>query len=241
MDPVARRARILDAARTVVLRQGLARTTVRDIAAEMGSSAGLVHHYVDSMDGLLSEVFELVAREGLQATRTAVQTSRSSQEALMAFLSTSLRPGHGTAFQLWLDAWAEAGRRPELGATSRRLNIEWQRVLAEIIERGVASGEFRCAEAESAAWRVLSLLDGLVLQMVAHDLPFSGEQVIAWVAGSAERELGLAPGSLAPGGIARGSLAPGSISPGSLLLADPVLRLAPDPSAPTTTHNEAAS
>jgi len=60
MDPVARRARILEAGRAVALRQGLAATTVRDIAAEMGSSPGLVHHYVDSMDGLLAEVFELV-------------------------------------------------------------------------------------------------------------------------------------------------------------------------------------
>lgn len=224
MDPMARRARIVDAARTVALRQGLARTTVRDIAAEMGSSSGLLHHYVDSMDGLLAEVFELVAREGLQTTRAAVEASHSPRQALTAFLSTSLRPGHGTAFQLWLDAWAEAARRPELAATSRRLNIEWQRVLAEVIEAGVASGDFRCADPESAAWRLLSLLDGLVLQMVAHDIPFGSDEVISWVAGSAERELGLAPGTLLP-----------------LLPADPVLRLAPDQRTSTTTRTEAAS
>lgn len=222
MDPVARRARILEAGRAVALRQGLAATTVRDIAAEMGSSPGLVHHYVDSMDGLLAEVFELVAREGLETTRAAVAWSGSPCEALRAFFSTSLRPGHGTAFQLWLDAWAEAARRPELGATSRRLNIEWQSVLVGIIEDGVAAGEFRCAEPESAAWRLLSLLDGLVLQMVAHDISFSDDDVMTWVAGSAERELGLAPGAL--------------------MHPDAVLRLAPDRSStPSTSSTPATS
>lgn len=192
MDPEARRARILEAARAVALRQGLVRTTVREIAAEMGSSAGLVHHYVDSMDGLLAEVFELVAREGLGTTRDAVDAAPDAAAALEAFLATSLRPGHGTAFQFWLDAWAEAGRRPELAATSRRLNIEWQRLLAEVIERGVADGQFRCPDSEATAWRLLSLLDGLVLQIVAHDIALSRDEVIHSVRSVAAHELGIA-------------------------------------------------
>lgn len=196
LDPAARRARILDAARAVALRQGLARTTVRDIAAEMGTSPGLVHHYIDSMDGLLAEVFETVAREGLEVTRAALQTAGSPSRQLAAFLTSSLRPGHGANFQLWLDAWAEAARRPDFGATSRRLNIEWQRLLAGVIEAGVADGEFRCADPDGTAWRLLSLLDGLVLQLVAHDISLERDQVITWVTQLAEHELALDPGSL---------------------------------------------
>lgn len=196
MDPAARRARIIDTARAVALRQGLARTTVRDIAAEMGTSPGLVHHYVDSMDGLLAEVFEAVAREGLDGTRAALRSAGRPTEQLVAFLATSLRPGHGSNFQLWLDAWAEAARRPELGATSRRLNVEWQRLLAEVIEEGVCVGDFACADPDGSAWRLMSLLDGLVLQLVAHDIPLERHQVRAWVARFAEHELSLEPGTL---------------------------------------------
>ena len=196
MDPEARRARIIDAARAVVLRQGLARTTVRDIAAEMGTSPGLVHHYVDSMDGLLSEVFETVARDGIEGTRAVLRAAGGPPQQLGAFLTTALRPGHGSSFQLWLDAWAEASRRPDLAATSRRLNVEWQRLLAEVIEEGVSTGDFRCADPDGAAWRLLSLLDGLVLQLVAHDITIERDQVRAWVARFAEHELSLEPGTL---------------------------------------------
>lgn len=196
MDPEARRARISDAARAVVLRQGLARTTVRDIAAEMGTSPGLVHHYVGSMDELLSEVFEAVAREGIEGTRAAMRSAGSPARQLRAFLATALRPGHGSSFQLWLDAWAEASRRPDLGATSRRLNIEWQQILAEVIEEGVSTGDFSCADPDGTAWRIMSLLDGLVLQLVAHDAAIGRDEVRSWVAGFAEHELSLEPGTL---------------------------------------------
>jgi len=50
MSPDERRAAILDAALTVMQRRGIAATTVRDVAAEMGTSSGLVHHYYASMD-----------------------------------------------------------------------------------------------------------------------------------------------------------------------------------------------
>ena len=196
MDPAARRARIIDAARAVAVRQGLARTTVRDIATEMGTSPGLVHHYIDSMDKLLAEVFETVAREGLQVTRAAIEEAATPPAQLYAFLTSSLRPGFGSNFQVWLDAWAEAARRPELAAVSRALNIEWQRLLAQIIEAGVARGDFRCPDPDASAWRLLSLLDGLVLQLVAHDITLGRDQVISWVLRAAESELSLPPAAL---------------------------------------------
>ena len=45
MSPDERRQAIVDAALAVALRKGLAATTVRDVAAEMGTSSGLIHHY----------------------------------------------------------------------------------------------------------------------------------------------------------------------------------------------------
>ncbi|HHU08918.1 MAG TPA: hypothetical protein GXZ60_02710, partial [Intrasporangiaceae bacterium] len=100
----------------------------------------------------------------------------------------------------WLDAWAEAARRPELAAVSRALNIEWQRLLAQIIEAGVARGDFRCPDPDASAWRLLSLLDGLVLQLVAHDITLGRDQVISWVLRAAEGELALTPTSLSASG-----------------------------------------
>jgi len=58
-----------------------------------------------------------------------------------------------------------------------------------------------CDDVDGAAWRILSLLDGLTLQVVAHGAVLSMAQVDAWSRAGAERELGLAPGALAGDGV----------------------------------------
>ena len=58
-----------------------------------------------------------------------------------------------------------------------------------IIERGVEAGEFATADPEAAAWRILSVLDGLALQVVAHDALITRDDVIRWTTEAATREL----------------------------------------------------
>jgi hypothetical protein len=91
--------------------------------------------------------------------------------------------------QLWLDAWSEAARRPTLQHVSRRLNREWQSLVRAVIEYGVETGEFSTDEPDAAAWRLLSVLDGLALQVVAHDALITRDDVVAWTRAAATREL----------------------------------------------------
>src|SRR5262245_22991264 len=163
MSPLERREAIVDAALTVMLRRGMAATTVRDVAAEMGTSSGLIHHYFASMDELLAAAFERAAGEGLDATAEAIRGVDGPVEQLVAFFATYVRAEQDWAFQLWLDAWAEASRRPVIRETSQRLNVAWQQILVALIVDGVELGDFRCDDPGAAAWRILSLLDGLAL------------------------------------------------------------------------------
>ena len=57
------------AALEVAVAKGLASTTVRDVAAAMGTSSGLIHHYFHSMDDVLAAAFEQVARQDLASRR----------------------------------------------------------------------------------------------------------------------------------------------------------------------------
>lgn len=191
-----RRRLMVEAALAVMLRKGIAATTARDVAAEMDSSPGLIHHYFDSMDELVAAAFEEVAVRGIEATREALATESDPAARLSEFFRSYIRDDRDWAFQLWLDAWAGASRSPTLQAVSRRLNLEWQQLLAAVIEDGVAAGTFTCADVPAAAWRILSILDGLTLQAVAHGEPFDRGWVLPWSAGVAERELGLTAGSL---------------------------------------------
>ena len=72
MTPDQRRDAIVDAALAVALEKGLASTTVRDVAALMGTSSGLIHHYFDSMDDVLAAAFERVASQDLALTEAAM-------------------------------------------------------------------------------------------------------------------------------------------------------------------------
>jgi len=196
MPPDRRREAIVAAALDVAVVKGLASTTVRDVAARMGTSSGLIHHYFASMDEVLAAAFERVATQDLEMSARLMAEASSPVEALRVFFRTYTPADKDWAFQLWLDAWAEAARRPAVQATSRRLNLEWKALLERTIVTGVGSGAFSSADPAGAAWRILSLLDGLALQVVAHGTTISRMDVVAWSTAGAERELGLAPGTL---------------------------------------------
>jgi AcrR family transcriptional regulator len=196
MAPAERREAIVAATVDVARRKGLASTTVRDVAAEMGTSSGLIHHYFGSMDDVLASAFDVVARQDLDVSAVSMAAAGSPIEALRIFFLTYTPSDKDWAFQLWLDAWAEAARRPAVRRTSRRLNLEWQALLERTIRSGVAAGAFECQDPRGAAWRILSLLDGLALQVVAHGTTIKRRDVVAWSTAAAERELGLDPGTL---------------------------------------------
>ena len=196
MAPAARRDAIVEAALAVALRKGFASTTVRDVAGELHCSSGLIHHYFASMDEVLAAAFERAAGRDLADTEAAVAAAGTPADRLSAFFSSYARADQDWSYQLWLDAWADAVRRPALGDTSRRLNTAWQQLVVRIIRDGVVAGAFRCADPDATAWRLLSLLDGLSLQAVAHRGLVDRATVLAWTIASAEDELALERGAL---------------------------------------------
>ena len=196
MSPHDRREAIVDAALAVARRKGLASTTVRDVAKEMGTSSGLIHHYFATMDHVLAAAFERVAGTDLKETEDLLEQAGDSRGVLAAFLSSYAPVGDDWAFQLWLDAWAEAARRPVLREASSRLNLAWAALLERTIRAGVRDGVFRTEDPQGAAWRILSLIDGLALQVVAHRTIVDRADMLAWAATATERELSLPAGSL---------------------------------------------
>jgi AcrR family transcriptional regulator len=189
LSPDDRRQTIIDAALVVARRQGLGATTVRDVATEMGTSSGLIHHYFDSMDDVLAAAFEQAAERDLRRARAAIEAAGAAHAQLDTFIESYAPAQSDWTMQLWLDAWSEAARRPALQQVSRRLNREWQALVRDIISVGTDAGEFAADDPDSAAWRLLSVLDGLALQVVAHDALITRDDVVRWTKIAAEREL----------------------------------------------------
>ena len=91
MPPDRRREAIVAAALSVAVTKGLASTTVRDVAAEMGTSSGLIHHYFESMDEVLAAAFERVARQDLVASSALMAGAVDLPSASPAVVGTLTR------------------------------------------------------------------------------------------------------------------------------------------------------
>ena len=197
MTPDQRREAIVAAALVVAVRKGLASTTVRDVAAEMGTSSGLIHHYFDSMDEVLAAAFERVAAQDLALSAGAMAEAASPVEALRVVLP-DLHPGRQGLGVPAVARRVGRGGPPTGGPGDLTPAQPGVAGAAGGDDRaGVAAGAFSCADPASAAWRILSLLDGLALQVVAHATTITRDEVVAWATGAAERELGLPGGALA--------------------------------------------
>ena len=117
MSPDQRREAIVDAALAVARRKGLGATTVRDVAAEMGTSSGLIHHYFDSMDDVLAAAFERVAGEDLAVGRAGGRRRPAIPSPPSGRSSGPTRPR--MPIRCSGCGWTRGQRRPD-GRPSRR-------------------------------------------------------------------------------------------------------------------------
>jgi AcrR family transcriptional regulator len=163
-----RREEILDAAVAEVTRRGFARTRVGDVAEALGVSTALVFYHFDSKERLLAAALDHAVGRDLARLAAAVARPGTDTERLRRILALYAPQGTAPGWTLWVDAWAEALRNPELRAHCRTLDRRWTDALAATIASGVAAGTFSCAEPESAARRITSLMDGLSVQATVH-------------------------------------------------------------------------
>ena len=183
-----RRSELVAAAIRVMRRQGLLETTTRDVAAEAGVSSGLVHHYFKSQDDLVAEAFAEVADEDLTRVSAAVGACSGAEARLSTLIDAFTPPDAEWPFLLWIDAWAAAARHESVRVRSRSINLRWVELFEQVFCDGVREGSFGCAEPRAAAWRMLALLDGLAIQVIARQTDVSRDLVSAWVHQAARSE-----------------------------------------------------
>jgi AcrR family transcriptional regulator len=168
--PEERRRRILMAAVDVLRERGYSGTRVVDIAEAAGTSSGLVLYHFKSLEGVLAQAlttleddfYEGLARD-LQATSGPVERLR-----YMGELGAGAGPAVGD-WSLWLEIWVRALRDDGARLTREALDSRWRSALREVIDEGVASGEFAPRDAEATTTRLASLMDGLAIQLALAD------------------------------------------------------------------------
>jgi AcrR family transcriptional regulator len=192
MSASDRREALVAAAVRAIRANGMLESSTRTVAAEAGVSTGLLHHYFDSYDDLMAAAFERVAAEDLHRAREVVLSHPTPSEQLDAIV-TEFQPARDAwQFQWWMDAWSSSARHPAVRDIAAQLNAGWQRLIEEVLREGMQTGEFACPDPRGSAWRLLALLDGLTIQVVAQTDGPGREDVERWSMHAARVETGRA-------------------------------------------------
>jgi hypothetical protein len=79
-------------------------------------------------------------------------------------------PGMGDReWRLWLELWGQAARRPELRPVAARLYARYDEWIAEVVEAGIATGEFPARDPDAVTRRLIAAIDGLGLRVLVDD------------------------------------------------------------------------
>ncbi|WP_129788177.1 TetR/AcrR family transcriptional regulator [Promicromonospora panici] len=165
--PEVRRAMIVDAARQVLVRDGVAATGLRDIAAAADVSVGTVTYHFASVTEILNEV---VARETERFYTSIIERADAEPDVVAAVRSLIAplfdpTPEMHDHWRLWSDYWTTTAHRPTLSDDYlARIRI-WEACMARTIRRGVESGVFRPVDPAETALKLAAYSDGIATQL----------------------------------------------------------------------------
>jgi len=155
----ARPGELLDAALSLFVEKGFAATRVEEVAARAGVSKGTLFIYFPSKE----ELFKAVVRENISGRFTAwgeeLETYTDTSAELVRYCMHSWweQIGMSAASGITKLVMSEAGMFPEIAAFYQQEVIEpGHDLLRKVLQRGIASGEFRPMPIEYAVYSLIA-------------------------------------------------------------------------------------
>ncbi|ALC26257.1 TetR family transcriptional regulator [Streptomyces sp. CFMR 7] len=191
MNVAERREELLRATVEQIEIRGASSVRIADVASALGVSNALVLYHFSTKEKLVAAAFAYAAEADLAHLRKLLARRTTAVRRLRAAVRWYAPTGQAKGWRLWIEGWAASLREPALREVAGDLDRRWKTELAEVIEQGAAAGEFRCADPESAAWRLTALLDGLAVQMTSYEGPLPRATMLRWTDEALARELGI--------------------------------------------------
>jgi AcrR family transcriptional regulator len=150
-------AAFLDAAERLLIREGAAGISTRQLARESGQNHGLVHYYFGSVDELLLQTLERFTARILERQRAMYETERPFIEkwrTAMAYIEEDLASGYP---KVWGELQAMAWNRPELRARMRDMYDSWRLLLRDALATAIEEYGLDQSRFSADAWTALVL------------------------------------------------------------------------------------
>jgi AcrR family transcriptional regulator len=145
----------LDAAERLLVREGAAGITTRQLAREAGQNHGLVHYYFGSVDELLLRTLERFTARVLDRQRAMYETRAPFIEKwriAVGFIEEDLAAGYP---KVWAELEALALNRPELRDRLRAVNDRWRSLLHDALAQAIEEYDLDSARFSAEAWAAL--------------------------------------------------------------------------------------
>ncbi len=165
-----RKAQIIQAALEVFVQKGYYAANVSDVATKASVSQGTIYHYFPSKDDLFLAAYETWEIQSLYSEiHRALETSKSPGEQLRALAqAVGTRMAQSVAMlPANVEFWSHISRNEAVQKSFQHLFAEMRRALAQIIQEGIARGEFTATDPDNTASLLIAFYDGLVLQWLA--------------------------------------------------------------------------
>lgn len=145
----------LDAAERLLVREGAAGISTRQLAREAGQNHGLVHYYFGSVDELLLQTLERFTGRVLDRQRAMYGTSAPFAEkwrTAMGYIEEDLAAGYP---KVWAELEALAWGKPELRDRLRGINDSWRSLLRDALADALEEYDLDRAGFSAEAWAAL--------------------------------------------------------------------------------------
>ncbi|MFT4289337.1 TetR/AcrR family transcriptional regulator [Nocardioides sp.] len=168
-----RRRLIVDAARDLIAEQGLATTTLREIARASGVSVGTVTYHFAGLDDVLADVLRSEIESFYVPLAQAARDAESGAEALGIHIDRffGTEPREVQHARLWLDFFSLAVRDSTHARWQMDAYATWRADIAAALERGIEDGSFEMSDLETMTTDFIIAFDGLTMQAYARNSP----------------------------------------------------------------------
>jgi len=151
---------------------------MRVVAEEAGVSTGMLNHYFANRQDLLMHALEFVSQRAHTRMVAALDGIPPGRERIVALLDAVLADGEeqdsGETWRVWINAYGEAVRLPELRHTiESRLN-SWYALIDSALEGVVPAAPDGTIP---WSWRLDAILNGLAIRALTSETALDSEQI----------------------------------------------------------------
>jgi|SRR5579872_1036360 len=180
-DHDAKRAEIAEAACQVILRLGLVRASLSEIAREMGYTTGILRHYFIDKDQLLLAAKNLLFDRSYEKARSAAMRHNGIDK--LRAMALSLLPCDEASvdrFRLLVTFTGYAIGNAQLMKAQYKRDAQHWRVFEEVISALQEDGSLpRTLNPRLEACGILAMIDGLADQVIMNPSEWSADELKA--------------------------------------------------------------